>query len=91
MGAGAALKARQIAALARQVLAVELLVAAQALDLRAPLTGGLGTRAAHRAVRQRIPHLDRDRLLHADLAAALALVEEGAVEQAVRAAVGALA
>jgi histidine ammonia-lyase len=91
MGAGAALKARQILAHARQVLAIELLLAAQALDLRAPLRSGRGTRAAHEAVRARIPHLEEDRLLHADLAAALALVEQGAVERAVVAAVGDLA
>jgi histidine ammonia-lyase len=91
MGAGAALRTRQILASLRQVLAIELLLAAQALDLREPLAGGRGTRAAHQAVRTRVPHLDRDRFLHADLAAALAFVEGGAVEQAVVSAVGALA
>ncbi|MGH7317100.1 MAG: histidine ammonia-lyase, partial [Candidatus Rokuibacteriota bacterium] len=37
MGAGAALKCRQVLGHARQVLAIELLLAAQALDLREPL------------------------------------------------------
>ncbi len=90
MGAGAALKARQVLGHARQVLAIEVLLAAQALDLRRPLTPGAGTRAAHAAVRARIPHLDTDRLLHDDLAAALRLVEEGAVQAAVEAAIGTL-
>jgi histidine ammonia-lyase len=50
MGAGAALKARQVLAHVRQVLAIELLLAAQALDLRRPLTGGAGTRGMGVAV-----------------------------------------
>ena len=90
MGAGAALKARQVAGHVRQVLAIELLLAPQALDLRRPLTPGVGSRAAHAAIRARVPHLDTDRFLHADLAAALALVEAGAVLAAVKSALGRL-
>jgi histidine ammonia-lyase len=90
MGAGAALKARQVLDRARQVLAIELLVAAQALDLRAPLRPGMGSRAAHRTVRARIPPLDEDRLLQTDLAAALDLAAGGEVRRAVEAAVGPL-
>ncbi|HEV8437138.1 MAG TPA: histidine ammonia-lyase [Methylomirabilota bacterium] len=91
MGAGAALKARAVTRNLRQVLAIELLLAAQALDLRAPLQPGAGSRAAQAAVRSAVPRLDEDRYLHADLATALALVEQGAVETAVEAAVGPLA
>ena len=90
MGAGAALKARKVAGHVRQVLAIELLLGAQALDLRQPLAPGVGSRAAHAAVRARIPHLDTDRFLHDDLAAALALVEAGAVLASVEAAIGRL-
>ncbi len=91
MGAGAALKARQVTCNLRQVLAIELVLAAQALDLRAPLAPGIGSRAAHVAVRAAVPHLDADRFLSGDLAAALAAVEAGAVEAAVESAIGALA
>jgi histidine ammonia-lyase len=91
MGAGAALKCRAVVGHVRQVLGIELLLAAQALDLRAPLTAGVGSRAALAAVRARVPHLDTDRPLHADLADALALVEAGAVQSAVAAAIGRLA
>jgi histidine ammonia-lyase len=90
MGAGAALKVRTAVRHVRQVLAIELLLAAQALDFRAPLGPGQGTRAARAAVRARIPALHDDRLLHADLAAALALAEDGTVLAAVEAAVGPL-
>ena len=91
MGAGAALKARRAAGLARQVLAIELLLAAQALDLRAPLVPGRGSRAAHDAVRRRIAPLTADRYLKPDLDAALALAEDGSVLAAAEAAAGALA
>jgi histidine ammonia-lyase len=91
MGAGAALKARRSVGLARQVLAIELLLAAQALDLRAPLVPGRGSRAAREAVRRRIPPLGDDRYLKADLDAALALAEDGEAVGAAERAVGPLA
>ncbi len=91
MGAGAALKARQVTRHLRQVLAIELLVAAQALDLRAPLTPGAGSRAAHAAIRAAVPTLDTDRFLSGDLAAALAVVESGTLPASVESAVGPLA
>jgi histidine ammonia-lyase len=91
MGAGAALKARQVLGHARQVLAIELLLAARGLDLRAPLAPGTGTRAAHAAVRERIPPLEADRYLKGDLDAALDLCRDGAVLRAVERAVGPLA
>ena len=90
MGAGAALKARAVLEHARQVLAIELLLAAQALDLRAPLVPGAGTRAAQRAVRARIPPLTADRYLKPDLDAALLLSRDDAVLGAVEDAVGPL-
>ena len=90
MAAGSALKARRAVGLARRIIAIELLLAAQALDLRAPLAPGQGSAAARAAVRRRIPPLDRDRYLKADLDAALELCEGGAVLAAVEAAVGAL-
>ena len=91
MGAGAALKAGRAVALARQVVAIELLLAAQALDLRAPLVPGRGSRAARDAVRRTIAPLGDDRFLKDDLDAALALAEDGSVLAAAESAVGALA
>lgn len=90
MGAGAALKARSVTGNVRQVLGIELCLAAQALDCRRPLEPGVGTRAAHAAVRQRIPPLDGDRYLKGDLDAALGLVQDGSVLAAVEAAIGRL-
>ncbi|MBI2217045.1 MAG: histidine ammonia-lyase [Candidatus Rokubacteria bacterium] len=90
MGATSALKARRAVGLARQVVAIELLLAAQALDCRRPLTPGRGSAAAHAAVRRAIAPLDGDRYLKADLDAALALVTGGTVLAVVEAAVGTL-
>ncbi|HXG17309.1 MAG TPA: histidine ammonia-lyase [Calidithermus sp.] len=90
MAAGSALKARAAVGHVRRVLGIELLLAAQALDLRAPLRPGRGSAAAREAVRRRVPPLADDRYLKADLDAALALVEDGSVLAAVEAAVGPL-
>ncbi len=90
LAAASALKARAAVGHVRRVLAIELLLAAQALDLRAPLAPGRGSAAARQAVRRRIPPLGADRYLKADLDAALGLVEDGSVLAAVEAAVGAL-
>ena len=90
MAAGSALKARRAAGLARQVLAIEVLLAAQALDFRAPLAPGRGSAAARGAVRSRIPRLEADRYLKADLDAALALCEADTVVAAVEKVIGPL-
>jgi histidine ammonia-lyase len=104
MGGGAALKARRALANVRQILGIELLLAAQALDLRLALLAaaqardartavapGRGSAAAHRAVRARVPALTADRYLKADLDAALAAVLDGSVLAAAEAAAGPLA
>lgn len=88
-------KARTVTANVQQIVATELLCAAQAISLTEPLLGrfalGSGSAAACAAVRQRIPAaLDGDRWLHADLTAALELVQRGAVQSAVEVVVGKL-
>jgi histidine ammonia-lyase len=86
MGMTAALKARTVVQNAKHGIAIELLVAAQALDLRKPLTAGRGVRAAHEALRARVPHLAEDRELHRDIAAVAAALPE--IELAARVAAG---
>jgi histidine ammonia-lyase len=75
MGATAALKARQVLALARRVVAIELLVAAQALDYHRPLRSGVGVEAAHARLRQAVPFLTHDRVLADDIAAIVGIME----------------
>lgn len=85
MGMTAALKARQIVDHVKHVLAIELMVAAQALDFRAPLKPGHGPLVAHQLIRSKVPHLDTDRELHKDVAAVVALIDSGALAAAVQA------
>ncbi|HEX4806116.1 MAG TPA: aromatic amino acid ammonia-lyase [Conexibacter sp.] len=66
MGALAARKAAEAAALARRVLAVELACAAQALDFRGVERASAPARALHAAVRERIAFVDEDRALNLD-------------------------
>lgn len=70
MGMGAALKLRRVVANARQILAIELLAAAQGIDLLAPLETSEPLRGLQQAVRSVVPTWDRDREMAPDLAAA---------------------
>src|SRR4051794_3180757 len=74
-----------------RILAVELACAAHGLDLRAPLQPGPGGAAALGAVRSRVAGPGPDRWLAPDLAAADELVVDGALQDAVEAAVGPMA
>jgi histidine ammonia-lyase len=87
MGAAAARHARTVLQHAEQIVAIELLCAAQALDLRlAAMAGdglaapapGAGIAEAHRRLRERVPVLAEDREPGPDLASVLAMVHEGA-------------
>jgi histidine ammonia-lyase len=72
------------------IVAIELLCAAQGLDLRAPLAPAPGTGAALAALRKVVPPLNEDRLMQADMAAARELVVSGALRDAVEAVLGEL-
>ncbi len=80
MGMTAALKARQVVENVRTCLAIELLVAAQAIDLRAPLRPAAKVGEAHRRIRAAVPRLDGDRELHRDIEAVCRLVDEGVLD-----------
>lgn len=77
MGMTAALKARSVAELSRTCLAIELLVAAQAVDLRAPHLPGKGVARAHQLIRSKVPHMETDREIHRDIEAVCALIDSG--------------
>jgi|SRR5579884_691982 len=90
MGWGAARKLRTAVANLRRILAVELVCAARALELRAPLAPAPGTGAALRALRSCVPGAGADRFLSPELAAAEELLRSGALLTAVSQAVGEL-
>lgn len=90
MGSISARKALQVATHVRHVLAIEALVAAQGLDLRAPMKPGVGVAAAHAALRESVPKLEEDRVLAPDIARVGELLETGALVAAAAATVGSL-
>jgi histidine ammonia-lyase len=85
MGATAALKLAQIQDHVRTVLAIELLCAAQGLDLRRPLTTTRPLEAVHAAIRAVVPAMMRDRPLAPDIAAVRGLIDDGTILAAARA------
>jgi histidine ammonia-lyase len=78
----AARHAREVVSNAEVVIALEALVAAQALDLRAPLEPAAATRAARDAIRERVGFLDADRELGGDISAVVELVRSGRLLEA---------
>jgi len=76
MAMGAAWKARRVLRNLENILAIELMCGAQAIDFRAPLTPGRGVRTAHERVRAIVPRLEADRVLSADISALMSAVSE---------------
>jgi histidine ammonia-lyase len=79
MGATAALKLRQIHDHVRTVLAIELLCAAQGLDLRLPLKTGARLQAVHARIRDEVPPMLEDRPIYPDIAAVRRLIDDGSL------------
>ncbi|RCV54719.1 histidine ammonia-lyase [Marinitenerispora sediminis] len=79
MGWSAARKLRRALDGLTRVLAIELVTAARALDLRAPLRPAPATAAVVAALRQRVPGPGPDRHLAPEIAAAAELIGDGAV------------
>jgi histidine ammonia-lyase len=82
MGPIAARKAAAVVANARRVLAIELLAASQALDFLSPLRPAKAVAAAHRALRRRVAHLSRDRVMAGDIEAVAGLIRSGELVRA---------
>jgi len=83
MGATAALKLAQVHDHVRDVLAIELLAAAQGLDLRRPLQPARMLKAAHAHLRSAVPPMMVDRPLYEDIRAIRALIDDGSFIAAV--------
>jgi histidine ammonia-lyase len=82
MSMGAALKAARVATLVSRVLAIEILAAAQALDLLAPLTSSAPLQRAHAAIRTDVPMLSVDRAPAPDIETISGLIVDGSLERA---------
>ncbi len=90
MGAHAARKALEIVEHAEYVLAIELLCACQALDLRVPLQPSAVTGRVLDEVRSQIAHWKEDRYMHRDILKARNMINEGRIVQAAESVAGKL-
>ncbi len=86
MGATAAIKLAMIHDHVRNVLAIELLCAAQGMDLRRPLSTTKPLEAVHAAIRAKVSPMMVDRPLSPDIVAVRALIDDGTLLATVRAA-----
>lgn len=90
MGVTAARKGRQILDNVENVLAIELLCAAQGREFHKDLRAGAGVEAAHAALRRHVKPLKQDRFLQPDIEAARALIASGDLVRAAEKAAGPL-
>ena len=81
MATFAARRLGDIASNTAHILAIELLAAAQGLDLRRPLQSAGPIEEAHALIRAHVPHLDVDRPMAPDIAAIAALLRSGAFDR----------
>ncbi len=80
MGMTSALKLRSIVDLAENLLAIELLTAAEGLEHRRPLKAGVGVERAFAALRKIAPPLMQDRPLSGDIACVAEAIRQGEFE-----------
>jgi histidine ammonia-lyase len=77
MGMTSALKLRGIVENAEHLLAIELLAAAEGLEFRRPLKGGVGVEEAYERVRKISAAVEADRSMSSDIARVAAAIREG--------------
>jgi histidine ammonia-lyase len=90
MGTISARKCRDIVENAVVVVAIELLCAAQALDLFTNMKPGEGTLAAYETIRREVPHMAKDRVISKDIETVAELIRSGLLVRSVENAVGRL-
>jgi histidine ammonia-lyase len=84
MGMTAAIKLKRIVDNTRNVLAIEAMAVAQAIDFLAPLKTSKRGQAAHAAIRSVCPTMDKDRIMYKDFARLAELIASGKVAEALR-------
>jgi histidine ammonia-lyase len=84
MGMTAALKLMRIVVNTRNVLAIEAMAAAQALDFLAPLKVSKPGQAAHTAIRSVCPTMERDRVMCNDFTKIAELIASGKLAEVLR-------
>jgi histidine ammonia-lyase len=76
MSSHAARKALEVVGHTEHILAIELLCACQAMDLKQPLRSSDVLEGIHAYVRKTIPHLKQDRVMYPDIEAARRMIAE---------------
>jgi histidine ammonia-lyase len=89
MGSISARNTAQIAKNVQQVLAIEMLCAAQGIDFLS-LSPGAGTKIAHRIIRDHVTRLYNDRILYQDIEKIHQLIVSGAIVNEVEKGIGEL-
>jgi histidine ammonia-lyase len=84
MGMTAATKLKRIVDNTRNVLAIEAMAVAQAIDFLAPLKTSKRGQAAHSAIRSVCPTMEKDRVMYKDFARIAELIERGKVAEVLR-------
>jgi len=84
MGMTASLKLKRIVENTRNVMAIEAMAAAQALDFLAPLKTSKRGQAAHAAIRAVCPTMDRDRVMYQDFVRIAEMIASGKVAEVLR-------
>ena len=90
MGTIAARKLGQVVRNAENVIAMEVLCAAQALDFLKPLAPASGVLATYETVRRRVPFAAEDRAFHADIEEVRRMIRSNELLSAVTSVTGAL-
>jgi histidine ammonia-lyase len=84
MGMTASLKLKRIVENTRNVMAIEAMAAAQAVEFLAPLKTSRRGQAAHAAIRAVCPTMDRDRVMYQDFARIAEVIAGGRVAEVLR-------
>ncbi|MGC2170571.1 MAG: histidine ammonia-lyase [Candidatus Sulfotelmatobacter sp.] len=84
MGMTAANKLKRIVENTRNVLAIEAMAVAQAIDFLAPLKTSKRGQAAHAAIRSVCPSVEKDRVMYKDFARLAELIASGKVAEVIR-------
>jgi histidine ammonia-lyase len=84
MGMTAANKLKRVVANTRNVLAIEAMAVAQAIDFLAPLKTSERGQAAHAAIRSVCPTVEKDRVMYQDFARIAELLASGKLAELIR-------
>ena len=90
MGTIAARKAREILGNARKVLAMEILAACQAIDLRDNKGLGKGSNIVYNIIRENIPFMEDDRVMYSDINKSEDILKTGKIVNEVEKEIGRL-